>query len=295
MFVEACEMTSRFTRPVVSSVARVDGTVQSSMGTYFMINRDGWALTCAHIIDATRQQRDDQNKMRAVDHRNSEEPGRDEKYDPSWIKAQSFWWGNDRIGVQTAHLIGDLDIALVKLINIPDDFITEYPVFADPSTVKMGESVCRIGFPFVSISSTFDESTRGFRLEGIGQGMLPFFPNDAIITRLQNVQLKDAQGVAIPPNPLGIQNLQIETSTPGLRGQSGGPIFDVHGNIVGMQSVTRHIPLGFGDRNIDGKYMPEQFLNVGCGPFVTTLLKAMDHFGVKYKTTSDDDGFRIIG
>lgn len=295
MFVEACEMMSRFTRPVVSSVARVDGSVQSSIGTYFMINREGWALTCAHIIDAARQHRDDQNKMRAVDHRNAEDTGANEAYEPSWFKAQSFWWGHDRIGVQTAHIIGDLDIALVKLINVPDDFVKDYPVFIDPSIVKTGMSVCRIGFPFVSVSSTYDDASRGFRLEGIGQGMLPFFPNDAIVTRLQNVQLKDAAGNTIPPNPLGIQNIQVETSTPGLRGQSGGPIFDIHGNIVGMQSVTRHIPLGFGEKTVDGKYMPEQFLNVGCGPFASTLLKTMDHFGVKYKTTSDDDGFRIIG
>jgi hypothetical protein len=37
----------------------------------------------------------------------------------------------------------------------------------------------------------------------------------------------------------------IELSTPGLRGQSGGPLFDPEGKIVGMQSRTKHLHLGF--------------------------------------------------
>lgn len=39
----------------------------------------------------------------------------------------------------------------------------------------------------------------------------------------------------------------IETSTPRLRGQSGGPIFDVNGAIWAIQSQTHHLKLGFGD------------------------------------------------
>ena len=34
-------------------------------------------------------------------------------------------------------------------------------------------------------------------------------------------------------------------STPGLRGQSGGPLFDTTGLIYGMQSATSHLHLGF--------------------------------------------------
>ena len=37
----------------------------------------------------------------------------------------------------------------------------------------------------------------------------------------------------------------IELSTPGLRGQSGGPLFDKDGIIYGMQSMTNHLHLGF--------------------------------------------------
>jgi hypothetical protein len=37
----------------------------------------------------------------------------------------------------------------------------------------------------------------------------------------------------------------IEMSTPGLRGQSGGPLFDQDGIIYGMQFATGHLHLGF--------------------------------------------------
>ena len=37
----------------------------------------------------------------------------------------------------------------------------------------------------------------------------------------------------------------IELSTPGLKGQSGGPLFNTDGTIYGMQSSTKHLHLGF--------------------------------------------------
>ena len=62
----------------------------------------------------------------------------------------------------------------------------------------------------------------------------------------------------------------IEMSTPGLRGQSGGPLFDPGGKIYGMQSATSHLHLGFDirDKEIihDGKKSKVSnypFLHVG--------------------------------
>ena len=37
----------------------------------------------------------------------------------------------------------------------------------------------------------------------------------------------------------------IEMSTPGLRGQSGGPLFDINGTVYGLQFATNHLHLGF--------------------------------------------------
>ena len=59
--------------------------------------------------------------------------------------------------------------------------------------------------------------------------------------------------------------LYVETSTPGLKGQSGGPIFDTNGHIYAMQVQPNHIPLGFHPiSEYDGKSIEKnQFLNVG--------------------------------
>jgi hypothetical protein len=37
----------------------------------------------------------------------------------------------------------------------------------------------------------------------------------------------------------------FELSTPGLKGQSGGPAFDADGRIWGMQAATKHLDLQF--------------------------------------------------
>jgi len=37
----------------------------------------------------------------------------------------------------------------------------------------------------------------------------------------------------------------FELSTPGLRGQSGGPVFDVEGKVWGMQVATAHLDMNF--------------------------------------------------
>ena len=76
----------------------------------------------------------------------------------------------------------------------------------------------------------------------------------------------------------------IETSSPGLRGQSGGPTFDKEGKLWAIQSKTMHLPLGFSPKLvIDGKEVVEnQFLNVGHGVHVATITKFLDFYKVKY-------------
>ena len=59
-------------------------------------------------------------------------------------------------------------------------------------------------------------------------------------------------------------------STPGLKGQSGGPLFDINGFIYGMQYATNHLHLGFDMKNkeitSEGKKIKvtnQPFLHVG--------------------------------
>ena len=292
MFVEACDKVRKFTRPLIISIARVDGTCESGMGTYFMINRDGWAITAAHCLSPLFQQRANAEKMKEIDDHNAQHPDDRKEYDPKWIRAHSFWWGDNRIRFETIHMIQPMDLAIVKLVNVPPDFVTDYPTFASPETVKQGMSLCRLGYPFIKVNTTFTPENSSFKVDIHPEIVKMCFPNDGILTRIVPRPVPGA-----PPND-PVNNdvpLMVETSTPGLLGQSGGPIFDRNGNIVAMQSSTANIDLGFGDMQVNGKYMPEQYLNVGLGPYVGSIVKQLDHFGVKYKSDSDDDGYRIIG
>ena len=80
----------------------------------------------------------------------------------------------------------------------------------------------------------------------------------------------------------------IETSCPGLRGQSGGPIFDRHGNIWGLQSRTMHFPLGFSPKiKIGSKEIEEhQFINVGIGTHVEEITRLLRDNNVNFSLSS---------
>lgn len=78
----------------------------------------------------------------------------------------------------------------------------------------------------------------------------------------------------------------IETSTPGLRGQSGGPIFDTEGNIWAIQSQTISLPLGFSPKLKKGKKetIEHQFINVGIGVHPDIITQFLDENKVRYET-----------
>jgi hypothetical protein len=140
-----------------------------------------------------------------------------------------------------------------------------------------GTSLCRLGYPFHQIQATFDESTETFNL-GPGVFPIPRFPNDGIHTRIVMV-----------PSPDGSRTVKLlETSTPGLLGQSGGPIFDRHGNVWAMQCKTQSLPLGFAPAAIVGnqKVVEHQFMHVGWGTHVEDILKFLRLHNVTVNVSS---------
>jgi hypothetical protein len=73
-------------------------------------------------------------------------------------------------------------------------------------------------------------------------------------------------------------------STPGLRGQSGGPVFDTDGVVWGIQVQTNHLALGFQPELMDhGKKVAEhQFLNVGLAAYVPEIIALLKNHNVKH-------------
>ena len=286
MFADACEKAMKFTRPVLISSRTFDGRTISGCATFFVINRDGWALTAGHIFKANIQHKEDSRKIAEYNAKKDADP--DLKPNPEWITNSSFWWGWDNVRVSEAYINLEIDIALCKLEGFRPDMIKEYPVFKDPSKMRPGTSLCRIGFPFIKDVTEFEESTSSFRIK---KGVLPmaFFPNEGIHTR--NILTgKSSDG--------GFEKLYVETSSPGIKGQSGGPIFDRNGFIAGMQAFTEHFALDFRPTVINekGETVEEnQFVNFGVGVHVKTIKSILDSKGIRYDEEGDDQGFRIIG
>ena len=80
----------------------------------------------------------------------------------------------------------------------------------------------------------------------------------------------------------------IELSTPGLRGQSGGPLFAENGVIYGMQSSTHHLYLGFDiheKRKIGGReemVNNQPFLHVGQCVHLDVIKQFLDENHIRY-------------
>lgn len=297
MFVDAFEKASRYTRPVVISHINSKNECSAGIGTFVLINAEGWAVTAAHIVlEADRLE-----KMASSYHNTQERkkqiyetPSLDKnsrsrllkalpKFEGDVVTRSSVWWGFEGLIVEDIIVIPSVDLAFIKFKNFNPVWVKNYPVFKNPSTnISPGKSLCRIGFPFATIIPTFNESTNTFILPP-GSLPLPFFPNEGIFTRNVNVAIDPS----IPKPPYEL--MFIETSSAGLKGQSGGPIFDVNGYIWGIQSQTRHFPLGFSPEVPNGKHgeKEHQFLNIGWGVHIKTLIGAMKDLNIKHEISEN--------
>jgi hypothetical protein len=109
----------------------------------------------------------------------------------------------------------------------------DFPIFAgDTSVLKPGKYLCRYGFPFPEFTNfSYDEAADTINWTKSGRLDTPAFPIEGMVTR--NIEDEYHKTVG------------FEMSTPGLRGQSGGPVFDNEGKVWGMQCATAHLDLDF--------------------------------------------------
>jgi len=274
MFVEAIERVNEFTRPV-HIITRLynQSEILPGAATLFFVNENGYAVTCRHVAEIIV------NSMSVQRHYNQFNAER-LKYQRHHQYKQYLQQLEKQFGLRLGTVVGQkmefincfenltqidvtyhdkYDLALVKfttsgrnLYGKPAEFL------ADNTTAKPGKSLCRLGYPFAEF--------RNFRYNAeiddiewdrsVPLHTTPAFPIDGIMTRYIN----DEAG----------KIFALELSTPGLVGQSGGPLFDTEGTIYGMQQSTRHLHLGFDmvDRDVwigthRAKVSNHPFLHVG--------------------------------
>lgn len=287
MFVDALGIVEKFTLPIIVSKRTFNGNVSSGLATFIIINEEGWVMTAAHVlselgvIDIHKKELEDyQNKVKQIESDTSLIQQKKIKRishlrtNPEWITNISFWWGKDGVSIPNYNYDLQIDLVIGKIENFDKNSIPNYPIFKNPnSEFKPGTSLCKLGFPFHNVQTTFNTLNGSFNLDP-NAFPAPRFPLDGIFTReavfVDQVTRRESSF--------------IEMSSPGLRGQSGGPIFDRDGIIWGLQSQTITLPLGFSPKLIrNGREIEEnQFINLGLGTNVKEIIKFLDHHKVKY-------------
>ena len=155
-----------------------------------------------------------------------------------------------------------LDIAIIKF-DKKIFKVKKPPIFSD-KLPEQGQSVCKLGYAFPNVD-IFERVENEIKIKENGNLELPLFPLDGMVTRHINLVYKDKI----------YENAMFETSTPGLRGQSGGPVFSPEGIIYGIQSATSHIDLNF---NVESKIntLQPQFINLGIVISSKEILKFLE-------------------
>lgn len=274
MFVTAIEEIQKFTRPVHTIVRHYHNTfIQPGAATLFFVNELGVAITCKHVLGQLLQEHvinDNYNKFKGE--KNLLGSKIDGKYKKKLKELEVKYGYNSKESIAQIKntLINctdsatfdyiphpTLDLAILKFKDVKQNHYTSYSKFLKDSTqLKQGKYLCRFGFPFAEFTNfNHDLSVDDISFTNTGNTGSPSFPIDGILTR----HVTDGQKI-----------VGVEISTPGLRGQSGGPLFDTSGLVCGMQSETVQYHLGFDEQKVEiiskGKKTStnnHSFLNVG--------------------------------
>lgn len=290
MFVAAIEQTAKFTRPI-HIIFRFFGSteVHSGAASLFFVNPDGWALTCRHVAEQLVAADNLQQRYQAFNiERATLTAKRRRQFEKDLERKHGFARGqvieikqrfvNCVEGPLNIALITHptLDVALLKFSDFTALGCATFPVFGQSGgDLKQGRFLCRLGFPFPEFTNfAYNAVTDSIDWNEQGQQHTPRFPIDGMVTR----HLLNPAGTIVG----------FELSTPGLRGQSGGPAFDTEGRVWGMQSSTAHLDLDFDVdievvRNGSKKHVRDSaFLHVGHCIHVNALKDFMRQHAVNF-------------
>ena len=290
MFTRAVPIASGFTRPVVLSSCTSNGDCRSTVGACVVLNREGWILTAGHLLDIVRQHQESARRHRGY-RDNVVEFQRDTSADKRFrkrgvrtfhrpatasVRHHSAWWGADGVRLVEAKVLPAADLALGRLEPFDAASVPRYPVLKDPDRdYAPGRSLCKLGFPFQPIVPVYDEEADTFTLPPGSVPLAPF-PLEGMFTRIVATRT--------PGSGQGEASTFIETSSPTLIGQMGGPVFDAQARVWGIQSHTVHHPLGFHPPVPGGGQgqVEHQFLNTGLAVHASVIVRFLEAEGVAY-------------
>lgn len=280
MFENAIEIASKFTRAIHTISRNYNSKdIQPGCSTLFFVNKDGWALTCGHVLDLLiitdvllQKKKDFENERKL---RPAAIPpkqwlrGLEQKYgiaNGNTYEVQNLFI-NCFSGFSDFHVIKHpkYDVGLIKINDMAGCTVTTFPKFPEnTSSMRNGKFLCRLGFPFPEFENfEYDLATDSIRWNNNPNNLSPWFPLDGMVTRF----MRDETNI-----------FGFELSTPGIKGHSGGPIFDQNGQVWGIQYGTAHHDLDFDVENMSvfrkgakKKISTHSILNVGLGVHVDVI------------------------
>ena len=292
MFIAAIERAAQFTRPI-HFITRFWGSQKVIPGsaTLFFVNADGWALTCAHVarqlevsgqvVANYRTFKAERAKVLATGKNRQQLRALERKYNyTSSTPVELLITFLNCVDGQPdleARIHPSLDVALLKFKHFKSLHCTSFPLFSkDSSALRQGKFLCRLGYPFPEFTNfEYDSAADEIRWTSTGRPDTPQFPIEGMVTR----HLGGPGGAVVG----------FELSTPGLKGQSGGPAFDTEGRVWGMQAATSHLDLDF-DVDVEvfrsgqkRRVQDSAFLHVGHCIHIDILKQFMRDNGVAFQ------------
>lgn len=247
MFENSIEEVSGFTRPINSILRTYGGNkIIPGSSTLFFVNGEGYAITCRHVIDMIASA-DQINQAYQSFKKERDAIPRDGKYKMhlKGLELKYKYTANSVVQVLmtfvdcvdtmsgfTWHTHPKYDLAILKFNDYKTIRYNGHASFLkDSSKIRQGNFLCRLGFPFPEFTNyTYNETTDHIEWTNTGVQSSPRFPIEGMVTRFLSEENRIAG---------------IELSTPGLRGQSGGPLFNADAVVYGMQYSTKHLHMGF--------------------------------------------------
>lgn len=259
MFQDACSGLLGTLMPIVIAWRERRGRMDFGIGAGMIVNESGWFVTAGHILMEIHKLTE-MCQLAPQAGRTKRRRGR--LLEPNDVTNYVTVFGTHdpkKVALIKAEVGKEVDIGVGKLEGYVPPPGHKFPLFRRRD-VAQGELLCRVGYPFVNDIGLQWSNEQRFHFTNLFP--VPQFANEALVSRF--IQLPTGRW--------------IETSSPGLKGQSGGPLVDADGFICGIQVNTHHYPLGFGGDGIN------QVLNVGRAVHVETVRQFLDTKGIRYET-----------